>query len=80
MALIDFTLSNARRFYSSMGNPLGERVNNMQSQKLWIFNYCCLLTAVLLFCYFLRPHKPKYRNDAPCNIMARLKRREVCTK
>ena len=23
MALIDFALSNARRFYSSMGNPLG---------------------------------------------------------
>ena len=23
MALIDFTLSNARRFYSSMGNPFG---------------------------------------------------------
>ena len=23
MALIDFTLSNARRFYSSIGNPLG---------------------------------------------------------
>ena len=23
MALIDFTLSNAIRFYSSMGNPLG---------------------------------------------------------
>ena len=23
MALVDFTLSNARRFYSSMGNPLG---------------------------------------------------------
>ena len=23
MALIDFTLSNARRFYSSMENPLG---------------------------------------------------------
>ena len=23
LALIDFTLSNARRFYSSMGNPLG---------------------------------------------------------
>jgi len=23
MALIDFTLSNARRFYSSMGNPIG---------------------------------------------------------
>ena len=25
MALVDFTLSNARRFYSSMGNPLGWR-------------------------------------------------------
>ena len=25
MALIDFTLSNARRFYSSMGNPLGSK-------------------------------------------------------
>ena len=24
MKLIDFTLSNARRFYSSMGNPLAE--------------------------------------------------------
>ena len=23
MALVDFTLSNARQFYSSMGNPLG---------------------------------------------------------
>ena len=23
MALIDFTLHNARQFYSSMGNPLG---------------------------------------------------------
>ena len=23
MAFIDFTLSNTRRFYSSMGNPLG---------------------------------------------------------
>ena len=23
MALVDFILSNARRFYSSMGNPLG---------------------------------------------------------
>ena len=25
MALIDFTLSNARRFHSSMGNPLGSK-------------------------------------------------------
>ena len=28
MALIDFTLSNARRFYSSMGNPLGWKGNS----------------------------------------------------
>ena len=36
MALIDFTLSNARRFYSSMGNePLGsERVTNTRQDKL----------------------------------------------
>ena len=25
MALIDFTLSNTKRFYSSVGNPLGVR-------------------------------------------------------
>ena len=25
MALVDFTLSNGRRFYSSMGNPFGEK-------------------------------------------------------
>ena len=25
MALIDFALSNARRFHSSMGNPLGSK-------------------------------------------------------
>ena len=29
MALIDFTLSNARRFYSSMGNPLGLKGLNL---------------------------------------------------
>ena len=37
MALIDFTLSNARRFYSSMGNPLGvkglsEPINERQQE------------------------------------------------
>ena len=39
MALIDFTLSNARRFYSSMGNPLGwkglnERTTEASSQVI----------------------------------------------
>ena len=29
MSLIDFTLSNARRFYSSMGNPLGWKGVNL---------------------------------------------------
>ena len=46
MALIDFTLSNARQFYSSMGNPLGEKglttlkaknyVPNILPANLWI--------------------------------------------
>ena len=31
MAVIDFTLSNARRFYSSMGNPLG--LKGLMTQK-----------------------------------------------
>ena len=36
--LIDFTLSNARRFYSSMGNPLGMKglkVFIMYDLKIW---------------------------------------------
>ena len=33
MALIDFTLSNARRFYSSMGNPLGVKGLTATSSK-----------------------------------------------
>ena len=34
MALIDFTLSNARRFYSSMGNPFGrERVKGVKVKR-----------------------------------------------
>ena len=40
MALIDFTLSNARRFYSSMGNPSGLKglKPTMESNKIlhWI--------------------------------------------
>ncbi|XP_044182519.1 DDB1- and CUL4-associated factor 1-like isoform X2 [Acropora millepora] len=41
---------------------------------------CCNPVAAGPPFSLLRPHKcpePKYRNDAPCNIMARLKRREV---
>ena len=34
MALIDFTLSNARRFYSSMGNPLGGKGLNLKFKWL----------------------------------------------
>ena len=37
MTLIDFTLSNARRFYSSMGNPLdteGLTVTDLKKLKL----------------------------------------------
>ena len=35
LALTDFTLSNARRFYSSMGNSLGVKgLTTWKSQKL----------------------------------------------
>ena len=34
MALIDFTLSNARRFYSSMGNPSG--LKGLNTGKLFL--------------------------------------------
>ena len=36
-ALIDFTLSNARRFYSSMGKPLDGKGLNDQ-RKIVVFN------------------------------------------
>ena len=36
MALIDFTLSNARRFYSSMGNPLGLKGLMCQPERHWL--------------------------------------------
>ena len=36
MALIDFTLSNARRFYSSMGNPLGVKGLTTSSPKTYV--------------------------------------------
>ena len=39
MALIDFTLSNARQFYSSMGNPLGSK--GLIKRKI---NYYCPVT------------------------------------
>ena len=45
-AVIDFTLSNARRFYSSMGNPLErERVNNVKNVpiKKASINILCVL-------------------------------------
>ena len=36
MALIDFTLSNARRFYSSMENPLGVKGLTTSSPKTYV--------------------------------------------
>ena len=37
MALIDFSLSNVRRFYSSMGNPSGVKgLKNVDSNELRI--------------------------------------------
>ena len=41
-ALIDFTLSNARRFYSSMGNPLAGKGLNIINNNLypWFYLFC----------------------------------------
>ena len=36
MTLIDFTLSNARRFYSSMGNPLAVKRLKQQLRNLMV--------------------------------------------
>ena len=36
MTLIDFTLSNARRFYSSMGNPLAVKGLKNQLRNLMV--------------------------------------------
>ena len=51
MALIDFTLSNARRFYSSMGNPLEIKGLNVisfpQRAKLGIFFHYINMQFVL---------------------------------
>ena len=41
MALIDFTLSNARRFYSSMGNPLG--VKGLKKRGHLFLNNCLVV-------------------------------------
>ena len=38
MALIDFTLSNSRRFYSSMGNPLG--VKGLRRNRTGTLSFC----------------------------------------
>ena len=48
MARIDFTLSNARRFYSSMGNPLG-----VKGLTTWKAKYYVPVDANLVF-FFLK--------------------------
>ena len=37
MTLIDFTLSNARRFYSSMGNPLAVKGLDKEYVSTYLF-------------------------------------------
>ena len=53
MALIDFTLSNARRFYSSMENPLG--VKGL-SEILLILRLDILLTQTVTLQHVLSNH------------------------
>ena len=50
MALIDFTLSNARRFYSSMGSPLG--LKGLSS----IRNFKCISTKKIFLAIFFSSH------------------------
>jgi len=48
-ALIDFTLSNARRFYSSMGNPLdGKGLTMSQLILLFVGSIGCSVVLILL--------------------------------
>ena len=61
MALIDFTLSNARRFYSSMGNPLGLKglMNKMHERQGIFINFKSTLLIACVFenCAVHRPLK-----------------------
>ena len=59
MTLIDFNLSNARRFYSSMGNPLAVKGLDLFAVAIYdlLMFYLCkhiLMCAHLLFLFSLR--------------------------
>ena len=54
-ALIDFTLSNARRFYSSMGNPLnGKGLSNHDDYGNNVINFAYLIMKNSSFARFAR--------------------------
>ena len=48
MPLIDFTLSNARQFYSSMGNPTGLKGLNATIQNMTIILDYYIATIIII--------------------------------
>ena len=74
LALIDFTLSNARRFYSSMGNP--SRVKGLSIRQVQVEAFGTLIVIVLLYIFFVyfetgsreTSHLPVCHNDKHGNI------------
>ena len=70
MTLIDFTLSNARRFYSSMGNPLAVKGLKGGIQLLFItiisVAACKLIKATkqqqqqLIFAFYIKIENTDY--------------------
>ena len=62
-ALIDFTLSNARRFYSSMGNLLdrkGLKRAQVKSKDLVSFYLTCIRSVVEYACALFHGSLPQY--------------------
>ena len=54
--LIDFTLSNARRFYSSKGDPLG--VKGLSSLiTVTAYHACCTITCAVYFMSSVLPNQ-----------------------
>ena len=64
MTLIDFTLSNARRFYSSMGNPLAVKGLIFSTSSKILF-----LQVAVIFRLVLSENKTTYELIHTMNIM-----------
>ena len=80
ITLIDLTLSNARRFYSSMGNPLAvkglrtiiDRAKRFLSTPNAFFRECINLKSIFLKIYILR-----ISSTGPCTTSSNLQTRII---